>query len=489
MTVSSINKEKFRWIASFGVLAGIFYWISQSQWFREIISDRLAVLNAGATTWALSLLGVRLQQAGATVVTPAIPVEIAESCTGSLVFMILAAAILPFPVSWKSRLRGITLGFLALVLINLFRTSLIILVVSRYPGSLWTWHIVIGQVVVITGITGFFLWWAKDSQQDVLFSFLRNNRTIFHALFLFSIGYLCGYQAYRIFLESAVGLYVKGHIETHTSWILASLTHLPLQNHLSQSSSYRVNLIEGCLSSPMVVLFVAVVFAWPARWWKRFLIISLGFIPFFYLYHLIRALLIAGTLGIQPKQMNFVYNFYGQLFLCAAIIGWMAYFWCSAKKSLSYRRFSALFLTSAPIAAFAGSGIGWLARHTMIPFLTQMIAGSISLSYDPEQAVSLTPDLQIFLWISLVGTTPGLKTARKGLFSALGILAALFVFTMGVAAMETFHLAPHKGLYKLLVVLTPFAVYYACLLYPASKPGSMKPKEGKTDPRTKHNPV
>jgi hypothetical protein len=50
---------------------------------------------------------------------------------------------------------------------------------------------------------------------------------------------------------------------------------------------------------------------------------------------------------------------------------------------------------------------------------------------------------------------------------------------MGVAAIETFHLAPHKGLYKLSVILLPFAVYYFCFVYSLTNPVSKQPKEGK----------
>jgi len=159
----------------------IFFWVNQRQWFQDIISDNLAILNARTTSWVLSLLGMHVQQTGTTVITATFPVEIAESCTGSIVFLIFAAAVLPFPSSWRSRLKGLVLGLLALLLINLFRTCLIILVVSRFPGTLWTWHIVIGQIIVIMGMIGVFLWWAKNNQQHVQFRLLRTNKTIFRS--------------------------------------------------------------------------------------------------------------------------------------------------------------------------------------------------------------------------------------------------------------------------------------------------------------------
>jgi len=461
-----MNRGDIRWITSFVVLMAVFYWIDQSSWFQDLVLDKLSVFTANATIRVLSFIGLHLQQAGVTLITPAGPVEIAESCTGSLVFLIFAAAIIPFPASWKSRLKGLALGLLTLLFINLFRTSLIVLVVSRFPGSLWSLHIVVGQIIVIAGMMGVFLWWIKGNQQEILIPFLRNNKTIFRALSLFIIGYLCGYRLYHIFLESPLGILVKKLIATHTFWITSSLNDLFFHTDLSQLSASPVRLIEGCLSSPMVVVFVAVIFAWPTRWWKRGAIILIGFIPFFYLYHLIRAILISVTLGIQSSEVNFAYNFYGQIFLSLSLFALVAYFWCSTKKSICYGKFFVLFLTSALIAALAASGVGWLARHFLIPFLTERITGATALSYNPEQAISLTPDLQIFIWVSLVWLTPGLTRTRKLLIGFLGVLIVMIAFAAGVAAIETLRLAPHKGLYKLSTILLPFAAYYFCFVRP-----------------------
>ncbi len=224
----------------------------------------------------------------------------------------------------------------------------------------------------------------------------------------------------------------------------------------------------------MVVVFVAVIFAWPTRWWKRGVIILVGFIPFFYLYHLIRVILISLTLGTQSGEVNLAYNFYGQIVLSLVLFALVAYFWCSTKKSISYGKFFVLFMTSALIAALVVSGAGWLARHLLIPFLTERITGLTALSYDPEQAISFTLDLQIFIWISLVGLTPGLTWARKLLMGFSGVFIAMIAFAAGVAAIETLYLTPHKGLYKLSVILLPFAAYYFCFLRSETGPVSTR---------------
>ena len=80
--------------------------------------------------------------------------------------MMYAAALLPFPIPWKSRLWGLFSGLVILLLINLFRTSLIILVASRFPDSLWTFHIVVGQIIVLAGMMAVFLWFTKNDPHN-----------------------------------------------------------------------------------------------------------------------------------------------------------------------------------------------------------------------------------------------------------------------------------------------------------------------------------
>jgi hypothetical protein len=119
-----------------------------------------------------------------------------------------------------------------------------------------------------------------------------------------------------------------------------------------------------------------------------------------------------------------------------------------------------VFVASGLIGVVVALGVGWLARNIIIPFLSTRISGPPLLSYDPEQAISTMTDFQVFIWLSLVGTRPGLGWSKKLLVGLLGVLAALAGLTGIVVLFETFRLAPHKGLLKVAVILLPFAVYY-----------------------------
>jgi exosortase/archaeosortase family protein len=455
-----MNRQNTKWIILFCLLMGAFYWLDQSSWFHQFFLSGLSQLIAHITSWILSFLGLHAEVAGGAVITASGRFEIADSCTGSFVFMMFAAALIPFPIPWKSRLWGIFLGLLTLLFLNLFRTSLIILVASRFPQTLWTFHIIVGQVIVIVGMLAVFLWCTKDNPENRHFSLFKSNRSILRALGLFCIGYLCGYWFYQIFLDSSLGFWVKGLIESHSLWIMSVLNDAISPDKSKTFSFQHVTLVEGCLSSPVVVIFVAAVFAWPAKWWKRILIILSGFVPFFYGYHLLRTILVAFTLSFQPKEVNFVYNFYGQALLIMALFALVAYAFCSKQKTISYGKFLRLFLVSALIGAVVTLGLGWVARHMIIPLVTDRIYGSPLLSYNPDQAISTMVDLQVFIWLTLVGTTPGLSWSRKCLSGFFGIMAASAGFVGVVFLIETFQLAPHKGFLKIAVILLPFVVYY-----------------------------
>ena len=309
-----MDRSSMIWVVSFVILVGFFYWVDQHALFQKTVVDPLSIWTAKATVFILSLLGLSLSLDGTTVMGPLMRLEIAQSCSGSFVFLMFAAAVIPFPAPWQSRLKGILAGLITLILVNLLRTSLIVLMVSRFPESLWTFHIIVGQVLVIAAMIGLFLWWAKGGGRVDLFPRLKNNRAIFGSLALFCVAYVAGYILYGVFLNSALGLFIKSVMETQTSWILDMLNDHVFKIHITAFSAAPVRLVEGCLSSPVVVLMGAVVAAWPAKWWKRLLVIVIGFIPFFYIYHLVRAVLISLTLAFQGKDGNLVYNFYGQTF-------------------------------------------------------------------------------------------------------------------------------------------------------------------------------
>ncbi|MDA3834804.1 MAG: exosortase/archaeosortase family protein [Spirochaetales bacterium] len=436
---------------------GLFYWLDHMPWFQTLILEKVARLNADAAALGLSLLGLGLKQTGTTLISPSGTTEIARSCTGSFVFLIFAAAVIPLPVPWKSRLIGLFWGLVVLTGINLLRISLILLVTSRFPGSLWALHIIFGQVIVIASMLLFFLWWIKRAENRIFFSVTRSNRMIYKTNFLFIIGYLGGYWLYGKFLESPLGLWVKQMIDGHAAWLAGTMNKVFFFCSGMDYAPPSVELVEGCLSSPMVVFFAAMVFAWPNAWKKKLLIIFLGFIPFFYVYHLLRAILIVATLGIQAKEYNITYHLYGQIMLSLFLLVIASFFW--RHKQPSTPKMMGRLLIEGAMGIVLGLGTVFWANRVLAPLLTEAITGTRELSYDPQQTISLMPGLQVFIWTTLMWIIPELKKLEKCIGVGLGIIGALLIFAGFITIVEIFQLTPHVGIVKLGVVLLPFLIY------------------------------
>ena len=129
----NMGRSSLVWVVSFVILVGFFYWLDQHPLFQKTVVDPLSVWTAKATVFILSLLGLSLSLDGTTVMGPSLRLEIAQSCSGSFVFLMFAAAVIPFPASLQSRLKGLSAGLVTLILVNVLRTSLIVLMVSRFP--------------------------------------------------------------------------------------------------------------------------------------------------------------------------------------------------------------------------------------------------------------------------------------------------------------------------------------------------------------------
>ena len=89
------------WLVRFWGLAALFYWLDHTSWFKALVIAPYARLSASVTARLLTLLGVEFQVQGSSLTVAGKVFVVADSCTGSFVFLLLAAVIIAFPASWK----------------------------------------------------------------------------------------------------------------------------------------------------------------------------------------------------------------------------------------------------------------------------------------------------------------------------------------------------------------------------------------------------
>jgi exosortase H (IPTLxxWG-CTERM-specific) len=118
-----------------------------------------AIARAGGAT--LNLLGQETRMQGTVIRSERFAVNIRNGCNGVEAMLIYFAAVLAFPATWKSRLLGVGLGFVAIQLVNLVRVVSLFLTGVYLPKLFDSSHTVIWQTLVI--LSGVLLWilWAN----------------------------------------------------------------------------------------------------------------------------------------------------------------------------------------------------------------------------------------------------------------------------------------------------------------------------------------
>jgi exosortase/archaeosortase family protein len=116
---------------------------------------------AGAAAAVLSLLGASASASGDYVRLPGGTVQVVDSCTGLDVSLLVGAAMLLHPASWRARLAGVLLGFAILMPLNFVR----VLTLAWWSGRGSAWfevgHVYLWPAVVVIASLAILLGWMQ----------------------------------------------------------------------------------------------------------------------------------------------------------------------------------------------------------------------------------------------------------------------------------------------------------------------------------------
>ena len=120
-------------------------------------------LLAQTAGFALTLLGVPASSDGATVGADAFTAIIVTECTALDVIILFGAAVLAYPASISTRLRGLLLGVAALFALNIARIVSLILIGIHYPDSLEDAHLWVWQPAMAIAAIGLWILWIPSA--------------------------------------------------------------------------------------------------------------------------------------------------------------------------------------------------------------------------------------------------------------------------------------------------------------------------------------
>ena len=469
---TSSGNQTLGWLIRFWGLAAFFYWLDQTAWFKAVVVTPYAYFSTIVTAKLLFLLGVGCQVSGTSLTLSGSSFVVADSCTGSFVFLLLAAVMIAFPASVKEKLIGLLAGLVTVVSLNLLRTLMIVILASRFSGSFWSLHIIVGQALIIAGTLAVFIWWAQRVG-DLRDPFFLKSRHLFYVSALYVAGFLFSYACYTLFLQSPLGAWFKDLVISHAAVVLGLFTDTVQQGQVITTAKNSIRVIHGCLSSPVLVLFLATFFILPISWPRRFLLYLICFFPLYYLYHVARTVAAIWFMA-GGRDANIAYNFFGQFALIKALLLFSIYYWSISRKSVSIgRQLIRALLLLLPAAGLALL-VGWFWQMVAAPALIMLVDGSLKL-YDPGRIVSMMPVFHTFSWLFLIFTNPIWKVKQSAVKGVVGIFGLNLFYALLIISISLLGLAPHPWLIKSINIFLPFVVY---LLIINADANAASPKKG-----------
>ena len=136
---------------------------------REAVILPFTAALAALSAWLVKLFDPGVVSSG--VILRHVPnnfaVSIEAGCNGVEAMIILSAAIVAFPSSWKHKLYGLGLGFLAIQSLNLIRIiSLFYIGQWNYAVFQWT-HLYLWQALIMLDALIFWLIWVRFLPREV----------------------------------------------------------------------------------------------------------------------------------------------------------------------------------------------------------------------------------------------------------------------------------------------------------------------------------
>ena len=100
---------------------------------------------------ALHVAGVSARKDGEQLVTSdgRVRLYVGVDCSGAWAQLVLLAAILASPATWRERLRGLALGQPLLFAANIVRVASLFVVAMKMPSLLHTAHVYVWQLLII----------------------------------------------------------------------------------------------------------------------------------------------------------------------------------------------------------------------------------------------------------------------------------------------------------------------------------------------------
>jgi exosortase H (IPTLxxWG-CTERM-specific) len=149
-----------RFLILFGILLVAFYVLVGIGPVNDHVVVPFTSVVARVSGSLLRMLGENVAVAGTVIASGKFSVNIENGCNGLETALLLAAAVVAFPASWKQRAAGLLGGFAAIQIVNLVRVATLFWIGVHRPAWFGSAHTLVWQTIVVLFGVGFFVIWA-----------------------------------------------------------------------------------------------------------------------------------------------------------------------------------------------------------------------------------------------------------------------------------------------------------------------------------------
>ncbi len=158
------RKPVLQFAALFLISCLIFYTISGTEWF-ESVRRPLLQFFAWISAVILGVFQSDIRAVNETLLSPRFAVEIREGCDAIAPTVLYCLSVLFYPVSWDKRWRGILIGVVLLMLLNILRIVSLYLVGVYAPSWFEFMHVDFWQIGFILFTVVLWIYWMKWATQ------------------------------------------------------------------------------------------------------------------------------------------------------------------------------------------------------------------------------------------------------------------------------------------------------------------------------------
>ena len=154
------KRPVFRFVVSFGLLMGLFYLAGATSFANDTVFPKYLRLNARLSGAILRVFEDSVTVSGESLSSPRYSLTIARGCDAIEPSALFLAGVLAFPAPLLSKLPGMLIGTLCLMVLNLVRIVTLFYVGVFWPRAFHTVHVDVWQALFIFLAILFWTLWA-----------------------------------------------------------------------------------------------------------------------------------------------------------------------------------------------------------------------------------------------------------------------------------------------------------------------------------------